>query len=142
MGGSHAACRGQITPRIGQSECQGALRRASLAGAWWPADAPSWLDTRLGESVTPVDESTLRERIRLLLAAGALDRHPERMPTRALSPAPALAGSPSMHAVPCRICGEAGAEVAFFDLQQRAETYVHSEPCARLWLEGARDMTA
>jgi hypothetical protein len=89
-----------------------------------------------------VDESTLRERIRSLLAAGALDRHPERMPTRALSPAPALAGSPPAPAVPCLICGGAGAEVAFFDLERRAETYVHSEPCARLWLDVARGMTA
>jgi hypothetical protein len=97
--------------------------------------------------MTPVDvsaagdEGALRERIRQLLAAGTLVRHPERMPTRALSPAPVLAGSPPPPVEPCRICNQGAAEAAFFDLERRVETYVHSEPCARLWLEVAQDTT-
>jgi hypothetical protein len=88
--------------------------------------------------MTPLTEHKLRERIRELLTTGALDRQPWRMPTRALSPAPAPAGSPPAPAEPCYICLEAGADVAYFDLVQRAETYVHSEPCGMLWLNEAR----
>lgn len=88
--------------------------------------------------MTPLTEDKLRERIRELLTAGGLDGQPWRMPTRALSPAPAPPGSPSAPTEPCRICLEAGADVAYFDLVQRAETYVHSEPCGMLWLNEAR----
>jgi len=81
-------------------------------------------------------ENRLREHIRELLSAGALDPKPWRMPTRPLSPAPA--GSTPTPTEPCRICLDAGADVAYFDLVQGAETYVHSEPCGMLWLNEAR----
>lgn len=87
--------------------------------------------------MTRLNEGTLRKRIRELLTAGALDRQPGRMPTRALSPAPAPVGSPPAPIEPCGICLEAGADVAYFDVVRRAETYVHSEPCGMLWLDEA-----